>query len=128
LTDLLERAGSATVEIDGKRISGKRYLADMVWQVVMTGEAILPGGKKVSLSPQDWKDFVKWIYAHIDGPPTLSLDIHNDNPLDFDYAKFINTATRPIEDSNSPGQDEGSLHGETVGEDGDGGGISGGGV
>ena len=122
LTDLLERAGSATVEIDGKRMSGKRYLADMVWQVVMTGEAKLPDGKSVKMSPQDWKDFVKWIYAHIDGPPTLSVDLtSNDEPLNFNYAKFINSATRSTEDSDPPSQDESSLHGETVGKDGDGG-------
>lgn len=121
LTDLLERAGSSTIEISGKRISSKRYLADMVWQVVMTGEAILPDGKKMVVSAQDWKDFIKWIYAHIDGPPTISMDIHNDSPLEFDYAKFINTATRPIENSDTPGEDEGGVHGEALGEDGDGG-------
>ena len=125
LTDLLERAGSSMLEIDGKRVSGKRYLADMVWQVVMTGQAKLPDGKVVQMSPQDWKDFVKWIYAHIDGPPTLSVDLtSNDEPLNFNYAKFINSATRSAEDSNPPGEDESSLHGETVGEDGNGGSVS----
>ena len=122
LTDLLERAGSSMLEIDGKRVSGKRYLADMVWQVVMTGQAKLPDGKVVQMSPQDWKDFVKWIYSHIDGPPTLSVDLtSNDEPLNFDYGRFINSATRSISDSNPPGQDEGSLHGEAVGENGNGG-------
>ena len=102
LTDLLERAGSSTVEIDGKRVSSKRYLADMVWQVVMTGEAILPGGKKVSLSPQDWKDFVKWIYAHIDGPPTVAVDMDGMLKVIVEYADSDDnppeTPPLPIED------------------------------
>ena len=63
------------IEVNGKRISSKRYLADMVWQVVMTGEAVLPEGKKMVVSAQDWKDFIKWIYAHIDGPPSVPVDM-----------------------------------------------------
>ena len=51
-----------------------------------------------------------------------TIDITSgEKPLEFDYAKFINTATRPVEDSNPPGQDESSVHGETVGKDSDGG-------
>lgn len=44
-----------------------------------------------------------------------------DKPLQFDYAKFINSASRPTEDSDPPGEDQDSLHGEAVGQDGDGG-------
>jgi hypothetical protein len=47
----------------------------MVWQGVTTGEVDFPGGQKMKLAPQDWKDFVKWIYQHIDGPPVQSLDV-----------------------------------------------------
>ena len=75
LTDLLEKAGSVMVSIDGKRVTSKRYLAQMVWQAVMTGEVIFPDEKRMKLSPQDWKDFVKWIYSHVDGPPTASVDL-----------------------------------------------------
>lgn len=51
-----------------------------------------------------------------------------ERPIEFDYAKFINTAPRPTEDSPAPGEDQGSVHGETLGQDGDGGGAGGGGV
>jgi hypothetical protein len=47
----------------------------MVWQGVITGEVEFPDGKKMLLSPMDWKDFVKWIYGHIDGPPRAEIDV-----------------------------------------------------
>ena len=75
LTDLLERAGAASVEYRGKGISKKRLMAQMVWQGVITGTVEFPGGKKLVLGPQDWKDFVKWLYQHIDGPPKAELDL-----------------------------------------------------
>ncbi len=75
LTAILERAGSKTVEVDGKSISGRRLMALQVWEGITTGDVTFPNGKKLQLSPQDWKDFVKWAYAHIDGPPKTELDI-----------------------------------------------------
>jgi len=75
LTDLLEKAGSATVEYHGKNISGKRLMAQMVWQGIVAGEVEFPDGKHLRLSPQDWKDFVKWAYSHIDGPPRAEVDV-----------------------------------------------------
>jgi hypothetical protein len=62
----------------------------------------------------------------LDAPKRVDVT-SDDKPLQFDYAKFINTATRPVEDSDPPGQDESSVHGETVGQDGDGGSPGGGG-
>lgn len=50
-----------------------------------------------------------------------------EKPIEFDYAKFINTATRPTEDSPASGENQGSVHGETLGQDGDGGGTGSGG-
>ena len=78
LTAMLERAGSATVVIDGQHISGKRLAARMVWEGVTTGEITFPNGTKMRLAPQDWKDFVKWIYQHIDGPPKSEIDVTSD--------------------------------------------------
>jgi hypothetical protein len=46
-----------------------------VWEGITTSEVSFPGGKKLILSPQDWKDFVKWAYSHIDGPPKVELDL-----------------------------------------------------
>jgi hypothetical protein len=75
LTTLLERAGGAMVEIGDERISGRRLMARQVWEGITTGSVSFPDGKKLVLSPQDWKDFVKWAYGHIDGPPPASMDV-----------------------------------------------------
>jgi hypothetical protein len=64
------------VEIDGTRISGRRLMARQVWEGITTGTVSFPDGKKLSLSPQDWKDFVKWAYGHIDGPPVSAIDLN----------------------------------------------------
>jgi hypothetical protein len=88
LTDILERAGSKTVDIDGTNVSGRRLLARMVWQGLMTGEVEFPDGKTMRLAPQDWKDFVKWLYGHIDGPPKAELDITSDGKQ-ITWAQFI---------------------------------------
>lgn len=75
LTAMLERAGSATIDIDGRHVSGKQIAARLVWQGVTTGEVTFPNGAKMRLGPADWKDFVKWIYQHIDGPPVQAVDL-----------------------------------------------------
>lgn len=69
LTEILERAGAATVEIDGKKISGKRAVAQMLWEVATTGKATFPSGVVLQVAPQDWLAIVKFLYQHIDGPP-----------------------------------------------------------
>lgn len=74
-TDILERAGANTVEYNGKKISGKRLLSVLVWQGLTTGEITLPDGKVLKLSPRDWMDMVKWVYAQIDGPPKAEVDL-----------------------------------------------------
>ena len=75
LTNLLEKAGGTMVEIDGERISGRRLLARQVWEGITTGTVHFPGGKMLILGPQDWKDFVKWTYTHLDGPPVQGVDL-----------------------------------------------------
>jgi len=74
-TDILERAGANTVEYNGKKLSGKRLLGVLVWQGATIGEITLPDGKVLKLSPRDWMDMVKWLYAQIDGPPKSEFDV-----------------------------------------------------
>ena len=77
LTDLLEAAGSKTVEdLSGKKQAGKRVLARLVWEMVLTGQAEMPNGKMLTVDDvKEWKELVKFIYSHIDGPPRAELDI-----------------------------------------------------
>jgi hypothetical protein len=74
LTQTLEKAGSKTTIYEGKALSGKRLLARLVWLGITTGTITFPDGSVLHLGPTDWKDFVKFIYQHIDGPP--SADLH----------------------------------------------------
>lgn len=92
LTAILERAGSATVDVGGKRVSGKQLMARMVWQGITSGEIAFPDGKKMRLAPQDWRDFVKWAYAHIDGPPRPELDGDGNLKVIIEYADQGNTS------------------------------------
>jgi hypothetical protein len=74
LTAILEKTGSKTVLLsDGRRISGKRLLAVLLWQGVTTGCIILPDGAKYELGPSDWLALVKTIYSQVDGSPPQQL-------------------------------------------------------
>lgn len=139
LTSILERAGGIMVEMmDGERISGRRLMARQVWEGITSGAVSFPDGKKLQLSPQDWKDFVKWAYGHIDGPPVQAVDITSGGdkvqsigviPVDYragleslippsgenDRIAITDTATGSVQDSNSPGQDQDPGDGPPVG-------------
>jgi hypothetical protein len=101
LTDLLEKAGGAMVTFGEERISGRHLLARQVWEGITTGFITMADGRKLALSPQDWKDFVKWVYSHIDGPPRQELDITSD-----DKAVVLNIVYRESKanepDGNTP--------------------------
>ena len=75
LTDLLTTALGRTLEVDGKRVNGKRVLARMVAEILTTGKATFPDGTELRISPRDWLEFVKWAYAQIDGPPKHEVDL-----------------------------------------------------
>jgi len=76
MTALLERAGAKTVELsDGKRIAGRRFVALAMWELATTGQVTMPDGKVWTITPAEWFDAVKWIYAQVDGAPKQSIDL-----------------------------------------------------
>lgn len=75
LTEVLEKAGSKTVEVDGKKVSGKRLVASMAWELVATGRVRLSDGRELVADLKDWFEVVKWIYAQVDGPPKGEVDL-----------------------------------------------------
>jgi hypothetical protein len=83
LTEILERAGSSTIEVDGKRVSGKRLVARLLWEVAKTGQCVMPDGRVLKAGPQGWLDVVKFIYSQVDGPPPKDVNIGGqvENPL-----------------------------------------------
>ena len=85
LTEILERAGAKSVEVNGKSRSGKQLAASMVWEGVTTRRVTFPDGETVTLSPYHWLELVKWLYAHIDGPPRQEIGIESDNRVTIEY-------------------------------------------
>ncbi len=75
LTKQLVTALGRTVEIDGKRIAGRRLLARLASEVLTTGRARFPDGTVLEVSGKDWIDFAKWVYGHVDGPPRQEFDV-----------------------------------------------------
>ena len=83
LTEILARAGSMSMEVDGKRISGRRLMARHLWEIANTGRTTLADGREIIAGPQAWLDVVKFLYAQVDGPPPKELNVGGqpDNPL-----------------------------------------------
>lgn len=76
LTDLLVKELAHTVEVDGKGVSGKKLIAKNVISAVTTGRIRFPNDTEDSvISVKDWIDFMKWLYAHVDGPPKAEVDV-----------------------------------------------------
>jgi hypothetical protein len=69
LTDLLSLRGGVSVTHDDKPITGGELLALLLWQIACAGRATFPDGTVLEVGPRDWLETVKWLYAHIDGPP-----------------------------------------------------------
>lgn len=53
----------------GKQITGGELLAQLLWEIAMTGKATFPDETELQVSVRDWLETVKWLYAQIDGPP-----------------------------------------------------------
>jgi len=81
LTALLERAGAKTVLVDGKNVSSKRWLAGALWQVITSASVTMPDGRTFDVEPKDWLETVKWLYAHVDGPPRQGAAGTEDDPV-----------------------------------------------
>ncbi len=79
LTEILKRAGSHTVEVDGKKITGKHLVALKLWELATTGQTTLPDGtedgRKLTAEPAGWFDIVKFVYGQIDGAPSQNLQV-----------------------------------------------------
>jgi hypothetical protein len=49
-------------------LSGEELVADLVWQGVTTGEVKFPNGEILVLGSGPWREMVKFLYDHVDGP------------------------------------------------------------
>jgi len=90
---------------DGTRMSGKRWLARSLWELVTTLRVTLPDGRTISPEPEGWFEVVKFIYAQIDGPPKqqIGMDIDFAKLTDAQLMAFITTGIATLGSSNSRG-------------------------
>lgn len=106
---------------DGKRISGKRFMAGAVWQIVTEGRVTMPDGRTWTVEPSEWLGVVKWVYLQVDGPAKQSVDVtSNDEPLGNDISPTERVAAmaaafEAIRDSLSTRDDAGAGAVEAVG-------------
>lgn len=125
LTLALEKWGNKTVIYDGKSISGKRLLARLAWQGLLTGTIIFPDGSELHLGSTDWKDILKWLYSQIDGAPPQQFQhtgadggplSHIVEVVPIDYrATASPLAPRPMDDSGTSGQSKDPGYGAEMG-------------
>lgn len=100
-TEILEKSGSKTVEVDGKRVARKRLIADMVMQAASTGEVKFPDGIILRCTDfKEWTDFILKIYTHIDGPAKQEVDLTG--TIEIDHA-FENSLKKAYDDHNDDG-------------------------
>lgn len=59
--------------------------------------------------------FLEIAYGKVPQPIEMKGEINTKSEVVFDYGRFINTARRPVQDSEPPSQDEDSLHGQALG-------------
>jgi hypothetical protein len=93
LTEILERAGSASLDINGKRVSGKQLLARLAWEAATTGKVTFPAespegeARVVGLDADQWLQVLKFIYSQTDGPPKQVTEVTGANagPLRIEY-------------------------------------------
>lgn len=78
LTTALEAALAKPILVEDTtgsvKVRGHTLLAQLVTDLITTGQATLPGGKVLEASPKDWIETIKWAYAHIDGPAKQEIE------------------------------------------------------
>jgi hypothetical protein len=77
LTDILERAGSKSIVLkDGKKVSRKQLIADMLWEAAVSYGVTFPDGEFRKLADAgDWFNIIQFLYRHIDGPAKAEFDV-----------------------------------------------------
>lgn len=81
LTEILRNAGEEPVLFQGKEIPGKEVVAALIWQVVTTGKAELPGGRTLVVGAKSWLEVVKFLYGQLDGPPSRDVNVNDGAPI-----------------------------------------------
>jgi len=107
LTELLDRALSRSVPMpDGKSVSGKRVLANLVTDVLTTGRLRFHADTEDSvISVKDWLEFVKWFYNYAE-PPTQRQEVTGaeGGAIKFDIESWKRDRAKRVQDAESEGE------------------------
>ena len=75
LSERLRAAGSKTVEIDGKQVSGSIVLARLAWDGLTSGKVRFPGDNEDTvLTFAEWLTLAKFVYGQTEGPPPAAIE------------------------------------------------------
>lgn len=75
LSERLRAAGSKTVEIDGKRVSGSIVTAQLAWEGLTAGKVRFPGDTEDTvLTFAEWLTLAKFVYGQTEGPPPAAVE------------------------------------------------------
>jgi hypothetical protein len=76
LSERLRAAGSKTIEIDGKQVSGSIVSAHLAWEGLTKGRLTFPGDTaETVLSFDQWLTLAKFIYGQTEGPPPAAVEV-----------------------------------------------------
>jgi len=115
LTEILEKAGAASLEINGSKVSGKRLLAALLWEAATTGKVTFAEDRVFFCDIDQWAGIAKFIYTHVDGQPKQNVELTGSNggPIQtqvFDHGNVTAAiAARSSDYSVSPGEDQDHL-------------------
>ena len=75
LSERLRAAGSKTVEIDGKRVSGSIVSAQLAWDGLTSGKVRFPGDTEDTvLTFAEWLTLATFVYGQTEGPPPAAVE------------------------------------------------------
>lgn len=71
LTDILRATGNKKRRVRGMTVTGRKLLANLIWQAATEGEVKFPKGRVLKVKNlKDWHTIVSWLYDRVDGKPT----------------------------------------------------------
>lgn len=115
LTDILKSIGEEVIEFvdeEGRvlgEIQKKEAMARIVWEAALKGRVVTVNGGEKSLGARDVMDLIKWLYAHIDGPPKQEVSITDENDgVTFELTSGGAERIREILDAARARGDQGS--------------------
>lgn len=105
-----DRALTDRLNAELNRAGRRNRFIKLVVEAVTTGKVTFPDDEKAStLSIQDWKDLVKFVFNHLDGPAPSGINLDGGLKVLVEYANDPNTI-RPT----PPGAVEGDAEPQEV--------------